>query len=205
MSVCLGKGKETYERAREGLRKWRMQEGSEETGLVRGREGGKGGREGGRAGVVTLARVYGGRAWVMNPCCVAYELFDRKDREGGREGGNEGGQMGGEEGGREGGRARVWSAVAYATMGRHLIAGEERMRVVWYPKEGGREGGREGEDEVWFEVLSVARGNGWVGKLLFPLNKGMQTKFFQDQLRGMERVVREGGREGGRTGLWRLW
>jgi len=195
MSVYLGKGKKTYEKAREGLRSWRMQEGSEETGLVRGRERGEGGREGRRAGVVTLARMYGGMVWVMNPCCVAYEVFDRKDIEGGREGER--------EGGKKGGRARVWSAVAYATVGRHLIAGEERMRVIWYPKQRRRGKRREGEDEVWFEVLSLARGNGWAGWLLFPLNKRLQTKFFQDQLSSMRRIAHGEVREleRGRTGL----
>jgi hypothetical protein len=33
----------------------------------------------------------------------------------------------------------------------------------------------------------------------------MQTKFFQDQLRGMERVVREGGKERRKKGGWRVW
>ena len=136
---------------------------------------------------MTLARVYGGGAWVMNPCCVAYESFDKQDRNG--EG--EEGRKGGREGGREGGGPRVWSAVAYTTVGRHLIAGEERMRVIWYPRGRGRKGGREGggEDEVWFEIVSVARGNGWVGRLLFPSTQRMQRHFFQEQLRGMQYMV----------------
>lgn len=47
------------------------------------------------------ARAYGGLAWVLNPCRVSYEAFDVQDEQG----------------------TRRWSAVAYATVGRHLIAG----------------------------------------------------------------------------------
>ncbi len=47
------------------------------------------------------ARAYGGLAWVLNPCRVAYEAFDVDDTE----------------------QHVRWSAVAYATAGRHLIAG----------------------------------------------------------------------------------
>ena len=108
----------------------------------------------------------------------------------------------------------MWSAVAYHTVGAHLIEGEERMRVVWVKKNPPSSSSSSSssthtnrgllsrpflslpthppthqEDEVWFEVLSVARGHGWVGEWLFGLNRGMQTKFFSEQLRGMERAV----------------
>lgn len=46
------------------------------------------------------------------------------------------------------------------------------MRVVW--RQQGR--GRGGEDdEVVFEVLSIARGSGPLGRLVFPFNRGMQV------------------------------
>lgn len=51
------------------------------------------------------ARAYGGLAWVLNPCRVSYEVVDVQDNDG------------------DGGGHARWSAVAYATTGRHLIAG----------------------------------------------------------------------------------
>lgn len=48
------------------------------------------------------------------------------------------------------------------------------MRVVWRRR--GRGGVRNGEDdEVVFEVLSIARGSGPLGRLVFPFNRGMQV------------------------------
>lgn len=52
------------------------------------------------------------------------------------------------------------------------------MRVLWG-----------GDDEVTFEILSIARGGGLLGRLLFPLNRGMQARFFSEQLRCMRRQV----------------
>lgn len=51
---------------------------------------------------IKQARADGGLAWVLNPCRVSYEAFDVRDKD---------------DGGTQ------WSAVAYATAGRHLIAG----------------------------------------------------------------------------------
>ena len=51
---------------------------------------------------IKQARAYGGLAWVLNPCRVSYEAFDVREKAGG---------------------GTQWSAVAYATAGRHLIAG----------------------------------------------------------------------------------
>jgi hypothetical protein len=49
------------------------------------------------------------------------------------------------------------------------------MRVVW--RRGGGRGHDDGDDAdaVTFEVLSIARGSGWLGRLVFPFNRGMQV------------------------------
>ena len=52
--------------------------------------------------------------------------------------------------------------------------GEERMRVTWVTAQGNGQGnGREGE--VYFDLLSVAGGHGFMGRLAFPFNRGMQV------------------------------
>ena len=86
--------------------------------------------------------------WVLNPCRVTV-------RECGRQA----------------------SAVGYATLNGHLIAGEERMSVVLDPRSG----------EVSFRVVSLSRGAGAHGRLLFPWLGGSQRRFFREQVDCMVR------------------
>lgn len=57
--------------------------------------------------------------------------------------------------------------------------GEERMRVVWHQRRrgDGNGGSSKDDDEVVFEVLSIARGSGLLGRLVFPFNRGMQVSW----------------------------
>ena len=71
------------------------------------------------------------------------------------------------------------TAISYATLERHLLAGEERMRVSIHPRTG----------RVEFTVLSLSRGSGPLGKLLFPLLAPAQRRFFDEQVRCMRAVV----------------
>ena len=66
------------------------------------------------------------------------------------------------------------AAVSYATLDGHLIAGEERMSIHWAA-----------DDEVIFEVRSLSRGAGPVGRLLFPWLGPEQRRFFEEQARCM--------------------
>jgi uncharacterized protein (UPF0548 family) len=72
------------------------------------------------------------------------------------------------------------SAVSYATLERHLIAGEERMSVVW-----------KADDTVIFQVVSLSRGAGWLGRLLFPWLGPEQRRFFEEQARCMRNLVQQ--------------
>ena len=98
------------------------------------------------AGLCTFA-VMAGPLWVLNPCRVVYQ---------------------------QNGRRR--SAVAYATLQGHLIAGTERIAVEW-----------QADDSVEFTVFSLSRGAGPVGRLLFVGLARTQRRFFRDQLVCMKR------------------
>ena len=79
-------------------------------------------------------------------------------------------------------RGRRRSTAAYATLSGHLLAGTERMSVAW------REDGA-----VEFEVLSLSRGAGPLGRLLFTGLARTQRRFFREQLACMETLVRAQG------------
>mmetsp|Transcript_20341 Transcript_20341/g.60012 ORF Transcript_20341/g.60012 Transcript_20341/m.60012 type:complete len:274 (-) Transcript_20341:196-1017(-) len=72
-------------------------------------------------------------------------------------------------------------ALAYGTVEGHWLAGEERMRVR-----------RNDDDTIEFSVLSVSRGNGVVGSLLFPFLGRMQRAFFAEQVQTMELMAVNG-------------
>jgi len=74
------------------------------------------------------------------------------------------------------------AAVAVSTLQGHLLEGEERFCVYW-------EGGRQGE--VWFDMLSFSKGAFPLGKLLMPLIRPMQNRFFIDLGNAMQQVVSE--------------
>lgn len=75
-------------------------------------------------------------------------------------------------------RARHSLAVAYGTLRGHWLAGEERMVVELEPHTG----------RVTFSLLSVSRGSGPLGALVFPFIRGMQERFFTEQVHTMQRL-----------------
>ncbi|CAN0084886.1 unnamed protein product, partial [Phaeothamnion confervicola] len=91
-------------------------------------------------------------------------------------------------------RLGLWSSVAWTTLTGHLLAGEERISVIWegIPSDSdsgsrnGREagGGSGGEGsssggDVWLDMYSVSAPAGVLGKLAWPFVRPMQKAFFQ--------------------------
>ncbi|KAL1510405.1 hypothetical protein AB1Y20_006713 [Prymnesium parvum] len=108
-------------------------------------------RRGKDGSVATLAAI-GPRwmpVWVMNPCRISYTEARRRG-----------------------------VAVSYATLEKHLIAGEERMSIYWATS-----------GEVLFEVRSLSRGSGFLGRILFPFIFPSQRRFFEEQARCMREIV----------------
>jgi uncharacterized protein (UPF0548 family) len=62
------------------------------------------------------------------------------------------------------------------------MAGEERFSVCY-------EGGRNGQ--VWFDMLSFSKGSFPLGRLLTPLIRPLQHRFFVDLGNAMQRAVLE--------------
>lgn len=60
--------------------------------------------------------------------------------------------------------------------------GEERFSVCY-------EGGRNGQ--VWFDMLSFSKGSFPLGRLLMPLIRPLQHRFFSDLGAAMQRAVLE--------------
>ena len=104
-------------------------------------------RGGGAGAALCTFAAMAGPLWVLNPCRVVYQQSDRRR-----------------------------TAVAYATLQGHLIAGTERMAVEW-----------QADGSVEFTVLSLSRGAGPVGRLLFVGLARTQRRFFRDQLACMKR------------------
>ena len=78
-----------------------------------------------------------------------------------------------------GGARPMVSQVAYSTLEGHLIAGEERFRVVLDTHSG----------SVTFEALSFTRGAGWLGRVAMPLIRPLQHNFFRETGRAMLAAV----------------
>lgn len=55
------------------------------------------------------------------------------------------------------------------------------MRVLWFSGPGG-------DDSVWFEVYSISKGAGCLGRLVFPLFLSMQSRFFREQAETIRRL-----------------
>jgi uncharacterized protein (UPF0548 family) len=72
------------------------------------------------------------------------------------------------------------SQIAYSTVFGHLIAGEERWRVIYDESD---------TDDVIFEVISFTRGYGVLGKLAFPLIEPLQNKFFDETTEKMVEII----------------
>ena len=117
---------------------------------------GREGRSGGVLQLATVARAYTGLMWVVNPVRESYAVDANKavpaDPEWKRLP-----------------TGRRYACAAYTTLGRHLLAGEERLSVV------------DCGDSVVVDILSVSRGRGF-GRLIYPLIGPMQRRFFRAQL-----------------------
>lgn len=76
----------------------------------------------------------------------------------------------------------LFSSTAYATLTGHLLAGEERVTVVW----------RKGiNDEVHIEIVSFSRAAPSIwGKIIWPLIGRMQKQFFLSELDHLDKVAK---------------
>lgn len=138
--VVLGKGRNTYFRAKQLLLDWRMHHGSESTGIWTDVDGNA---------LVTYARLCP-CLWVLNPCRTLDHSALPNDRS--------------------------ICNVAYATTRGHLIAGCELMTVRLCS-----------DGRVRFDVFSGSRGSGLLGRMVFPFIVPSQRRFFEEQVRCMER------------------
>jgi len=76
----------------------------------------------------------------------------------------------------------MYSSTAYATLSGHLLAGEERVSVVWRKGMG---------DEVDVEIVSFSRSAPSVGgKLIWPLIGRMQKQFFLSEMDHLDKVAK---------------
>lgn len=116
------------------------------------------------AGMATCSRTYARCIWVVNPVAETYRTETAREP------------------------APGWTALprgdryfaqAYTTLDGHLLAGEERLAIT-----------RDGPDAVVAHILSVSRGNGFLGRLVFPFIGPMQRRFFTAQLDAIERSAR---------------
>ena len=109
--------------------------------------------------------------WTYNPCQVIYDLVDERCTN-------------------RRGHGLTYSATAYATLVGHLLAGEERVSVAIHDSNGSSSSPSSGRVEV--EVLSYSRATDSVlGRMVFPLIKGMQERFFEEQVLTLGQIARE--------------
>mgnify|MGYP003310973251 CR=1 FL=1 len=108
--------------------------------------------------MATVARTYGRVAWVVNPVRETYAVSETRKP-----------PAAGEPDWRRLPAGDAYCAAAYTTLGRHLLAGEERLSVV------------DCGDSVVVDILSVSRGRGF-GRLIYPFIGPMQRRFFRAQL-----------------------
>ena len=145
-----------YARARACVLEWGGAPDEKATSFVcvgEGREG----RSGGVLQMATVARAYGRMAWVVNPVRESYAVdVNSKAPDNDPEW-------------KRLPTGRRYACAAYTTLGRHLLAGEERLSVV------------DRGDAVVVDILSVSRGRGF-GRLIFPFIGPMQRRFFRAQL-----------------------
>eukprot|EP00746_Dinoflagellata_sp_MGD_P000897 gnl/MRDRNA2_/MRDRNA2_101667_c0_seq1.p1 gnl/MRDRNA2_/MRDRNA2_101667_c0~~gnl/MRDRNA2_/MRDRNA2_101667_c0_seq1.p1 ORF type:complete len:640 (+),score=96.83 gnl/MRDRNA2_/MRDRNA2_101667_c0_seq1:53-1972(+) len=73
--------------------------------------------------------------------------------------------------------------VAYSTVRGHLIAGEERFRVIYDETSGG-------DGRVVFEALSFTRGAGVLGDIVMFFVRPLQSAFFKDVGKAMQELMR---------------
>ena len=116
------------------------------------------------------------RIVAFNPVGVVYDLVDQK-------GGGSGLLPDG-----TGCTTTTYTSTAYATLRGHWLQGEERVTVAWR-HDGNAAAGGQGYVDV--ELLSFSRPSpsSWPGRLLWPLLGGLQERFFEAQVRALERAA----------------
>ena len=80
---------------------------------------------------------------------------------------------------------QLYSQVVYSTLEGHLLAGEERFKVLMLPKNNAD------SEAVLFEIASYARGAGFLGDIAFPIIQPLQNKFLNDNVQAMKRLMDE--------------
>jgi uncharacterized protein (UPF0548 family) len=73
----------------------------------------------------------------------------------------------------------VYSQVCFSTVGGHMIAGEERFRVIHNAC----------TDEVEFSMFSFTKGSGLLGTLAMPFIRPLQKSFFKDIEKSMVAIA----------------
>ena len=144
-----------YARARACVLEWGGAPDEKATSFVcvgEGREG----RSGGVLQMATVARAYGRLAWVVNPVRESYAVDVNT-------------AVPADPAWKRLPAGKRYACAAYTTLGRHLLAGEERLSVV------------DQGDCIVVDILSVSRGRGF-GRLIYPLIGPMQRRFFRAQL-----------------------
>jgi len=112
--------------------------------------------------LVTISKSPGG-IWTWNPCQVIYDLVDERYTD------------------KRNHHGLTYTATAYATLKGHLLAGEERLCVAIHD-----------DSKVEVEVLSYSRAtNSVLGKTIFPFVRGMQQRFFADQIATLEQIAKQ--------------
>ena len=144
-----------YARAKACVLAWGGEPDKKATSFVcvgEGREG----RSGGVLQLATVARAYTGLMWVVNPVRESYAVdVNAKTPD--------------DPAWKRLPSGIRYACAAYTTLGRHLLAGEERLSVV------------DCGDSVVVDILSVSRGRGF-GRLIYPFIGPMQRRFFKTQL-----------------------
>jgi uncharacterized protein (UPF0548 family) len=110
----------------------------------------------------TLARCFG-FIWILNPCRIiaapdSSSCFMRLN---------------------ESKQSYSKSCVAFTTVDGHMLAGEERFRILWFPA----------TDEVVMDMYSFSRPSNVLGLLALPYVRYVQRAFFRDQSKAMSLLL----------------
>jgi uncharacterized protein (UPF0548 family) len=111
--------------------------------------------------MATCAQTYLPQVWCVNPVFQTYSVAQRLTRRH---------VLRNDWAALPHGATRI-AAVAYTTQQGHLLAGEERLSVAQGP-----------DGALVVQVLSVSRGAGLRGKIVYPFIGPMQQSFFREQL-----------------------
>ncbi|KAJ1454013.1 hypothetical protein M885DRAFT_522495 [Pelagophyceae sp. CCMP2097] len=111
--------------------------------------------------MATCAQTYIPQVWCVNPVFQTYSVAQRLTRRH---------KVRSDWAALPFGATRI-AAVAYTTQQGHLLAGEERLSVAQGP-----------DGTLHIQVLSVSKGAGLRGRLVYPFIGPMQQSFFREQL-----------------------